>query len=95
MRRGPTEQTTAVLRDVAAERERQDRKWGVQAHDPAMWLAIVAEELGEVAKEIAESSARPLDVAAYRKELVQTAATAVSAIETLDFGAAGRGREGS
>lgn len=35
---------------VLEERENQDRKWGVQNHDPAFWLLILTEELGEVAK---------------------------------------------
>jgi len=87
-----TGQTFKVLHDVARERQRQDRRWGEQSHPPELWLAILTEEVGEVAKEIAESSVRPLDVAAYREELVQVAGVAISAIEALDYGAAGLGR---
>jgi hypothetical protein len=35
---------------VIAERERQDRKWGVQIHPPAIWLVILGEEVGEACK---------------------------------------------
>lgn len=80
---------TAVLRDVEAERRRQDEKWGSQAHMPGLWLAILGEEFGEVATEVAEGGAHGLDRDAYRAELVQVAAVAVAAIEALDYGAAG------
>lgn len=47
-------------------------------------LAILTEECGEVAKEVADSSVRALDVEAYRTELIQAAAVAVAAVESLD-----------
>jgi NTP pyrophosphatase (non-canonical NTP hydrolase) len=78
------EQDTVPLQDVAAERTRQDAKWGQQDHDIGIWLGILGEEFGEVAKEIAESSARPLDVAHLREELIQTAAVAVAWVEAID-----------
>ena len=87
-----TAQTFNALEAVAKERQRQDSKWGEQSHSPELWLAILVEEVGEVAKEVAESQAKPLDVGAYRTELIQVAAVAISAIESLDYGAAGLGR---
>ena len=69
-----------VLNEVAEERERQDAKWGEQNHDPAIWLAILAEEFGEIGKEVLEPE--PTDN--YRRELVQLAAVAVAAIESFD-----------
>lgn len=40
-----------VIADVGAERMRQQQKWGDQHHDdPIVWLAILAEEVGEVAR---------------------------------------------
>lgn len=36
-----------VLDDILDERARQDRKWGVQNHHPAVWMAILGEEVGE------------------------------------------------
>jgi NTP pyrophosphatase (non-canonical NTP hydrolase) len=77
--------TSAVLNDVAAERLRQDRKWGVQDHSPETWLAILSEEVGEVAKPLADHLTKAKDWAPedYRAELVQVAAVAVAAIESL------------
>jgi len=37
-----------VLRQVTKERMRQDYKWGIQHHEPVTWLAILAEEVGEL-----------------------------------------------
>ncbi|WP_291431908.1 hypothetical protein [Deinococcus sp.] len=85
-----------VLAQVRRERERQDAKWGAQAHDPATWLMILAEEVGEANqaafehlhptfdKRAAIRGRRPLSE--YREELIQVAAVAVAAIESLDRG---------
>lgn len=67
------------LRDVLNERNKQDAKWGEQNHTPMKWLAILTEEVGEVAKAILEGNHGE-----YRKELVQVAAVAVASIESLD-----------
>jgi hypothetical protein len=79
-----------VLREVAAERKRQDELWGEQNHDPLKYLVILNEEVGEANKAICDS----LDFATgfifqkgiteYRKELVQVAAVAVAMIECVD-----------
>jgi NTP pyrophosphatase (non-canonical NTP hydrolase) len=85
--------TASALADVSRERRDQDHRWGVQRHEPPVWLAILTEEVGEAAKEIAEGWAGgKWDSEAYRKELVHVAAVAVAAIEALDHGAAGLGR---
>lgn len=39
---------------VTQERNRQDRKWGEQNHDPFIWNAILGEEIGEAANAILE-----------------------------------------
>ena len=74
-----------VLHEVSMERARQDEKWGEQNHDDFTWLAILTEELGEVAEgalvQVYEGSGTPHDV---RAELIQVAAVAVSWIECLD-----------
>ncbi len=70
-----------VIEAVLEERRRQDDKWGVQHHGPDGWLAILTEELGEVAKAILEGSGLR-----YRDELIQVAAVAVAAVECLDLG---------
>lgn len=61
---------------VEAERSRQDAKWGIQDHNPMVWLAILTEEVGELAKAILEYKAEPTapQMAAEAKELVQVAA---------------------
>lgn len=88
-----TSNTFRVLEEVAKERERQDYRWGVQSHGPQTWLAILVEEVGEVAKTIAEGwGGGDWDTNEYRKELIQTAAVALAAVEALDNGAAGVGR---
>lgn len=84
-----------VLHEVEAEREAQDRKWGVQNHWPGRYFNILAEEFGEVAKEVVEYEAAPTDrdkqfrLARMRTELIQTAAVAVAMVECLDRGTFG------
>lgn len=39
---------------VRDESRRQIAKWGAQRHSPAEWLTILAEEFGELAKEVCE-----------------------------------------
>lgn len=77
------EAEAVVYSDIKAERVRQDEKWGEQNHEPAIWLAILGEEFGEVASAViamncGKDKQRPAD---YRTELVQTAAVCVNAIE--------------
>ena len=44
-----------LLERVAEERYIQEVKWGVQHHSKEHWLAILTEEVGEVAKDILEN----------------------------------------
>lgn len=72
-----------VLEEVAEERARQDREWGIQYHELAVWALILTEEVGEVCKAILEArSGRALDD--VRMELVQVAAVAASMVEAID-----------
>lgn len=84
--------TWKVLREIETERDRQDRKWGEQNHNPGEWLGILIEEIGEVAKAINEAHfsgyARSGKWADYRKEMLEVAAVAVAAVEALDRGKA-------
>lgn len=73
--------TEDVLKDVAAERERQDQMWGEQNKRRSDWLSILGEEYGESC----EANNDGL-VTQYRKELIQAAAVAVAAVESLDRG---------
>lgn len=75
-----------ILDSVKRERERQTRLWGEQNHGVMVWLGILAEEFGEVAKEANEVHFRDRHPADYRIELIQTAAVCVAAIESLDRG---------
>jgi NTP pyrophosphatase (non-canonical NTP hydrolase) len=72
---------TPEIEAVIAERKKQDEKWGVQNHGPDGWLAILIEEVGEVAKAILEGSALK-----YCDELTQVAAVAVAALECANRG---------
>lgn len=73
-----------IYKLVDAERERQDKMWGRQDHNPAIWLAILVEEVGEVAAAIigmtweAEKQ-RPANI---EKELIQVVAVVVATIES-------------
>jgi len=73
--------TRDVLQKVADERIRQDTRWGVQNHGPFAWLAILVEEVGEAAKAALEGSSFK-----YQDELVEVAAVAVAAIESVNRG---------
>lgn len=75
--------TAAVLYAVAAERERQDAKWGRAA---GLWkdsdgvkVAVLGEEFGEVCRALLENEG----AARLRAELIQVAAVAVAWSETL------------
>ena len=78
--------------DVMVERQRQREEYGDPILSPAARLAILVEEVGEVARVISEPWDRrargepvtlEFDRAAYRRELVQVAAVAVAALEAV------------
>lgn len=78
-----------VLHEVHLERIRQDQKWGQQDHTPAHYFAILAEEHGEVAKEVVEytfgrANTLRARLARIREELIQEAAVAVAMVEAID-----------
>lgn len=74
--------TATVIQDILNERVRQELKWGIQKHEAPMWLTILVEEVGEVAKAIFEENPQ-----GYREELIQVAAVAEAAVESYDAGA--------
>lgn len=80
-----TTMSLQIVNDVLRERIRQDDKWGIQDHEDGIWLAILGEEFGEVAKEVFEEDhllrSRRSEL---REELVQVAAVAIAWIEALD-----------
>jgi hypothetical protein len=81
-----------VFKDVKKERKRQDEKWGQQDHDPCGWISIITEELGEAAEganrvvlePVYHKDSGPTWLPKLRKELIEVAACAVAAIESLD-----------
>lgn len=82
-----------VLGEVEQERLKQDQKWGVQNHSPSDWLTILGEEFGEACKAALEAKFQKdypaqytgeVGLHLYRKELIQVAAVAIAAIESLD-----------
>jgi len=87
------EQHNALLQ-IVLERNRQDAKWGIRLDQPDMiWLGILAEEFGEVAKETVDMHFAPQeaeggipifwDTKHLEKELIQTAAVCVAWYESL------------
>ena len=79
-----------IFNEINKERIRQETKWGEQNHSPIEWIAILTEEVGEVAKEAVDfhfNDNEEIDyylLHKYREELIQVAAVAVSMIESLD-----------
>lgn len=70
----------AILADVEAERRRQIGKWGVQTHTKDRWLAILVEEVGELAKAVLEGTDNA------EEEAIQVAAVAAAIAESYSFG---------
>lgn len=76
-----------VFLDISVERDRQDKKWGVdRSHPNEWWLLIMLEEIGEVGKAILENifdypDASPDDV---RREIIETIAVGVAWLEDID-----------
>ncbi len=73
-----------IIHEIVEERQRQKIKWGKQDHHPLEWLAILGEEVGEVNRAVLSFHfGGTADTQNYRKELVQVAAVAIAAIESL------------
>lgn len=62
-----------VMDLVRKERERQDKKWGMQHHEAPVWKLILDEEFGEVAKSYLEN-----DHQNYLVEMIQSIAVMVA-----------------
>lgn len=75
----------AVADDVLDERARQNIKWGKQNHPYTVWLAILMEEVGEVAQAMQEGSAhhKESDASDLYSELIQVAAVATAIAEQV------------
>ena len=75
---------TPFLKAVDKEQESQFAKWGEQNHIQALWLLILAEEFGEVSKEVNELHFRKASIPNLKAELIQVAAVAASMYESLE-----------
>lgn len=69
---------------IAKEQKRQTKLYGNQNHIQMIWLGILAEEFGEVAKEVYELHFNIGDKKHLKEELVQVAAVAKSMYESLE-----------
>jgi NTP pyrophosphatase (non-canonical NTP hydrolase) len=73
-----------VMGQIKQERERQNEKWGDQDHTDEMWLAILLEEVGEVAKELVQTREKgSSDAYLIKKELIHAVAVGVQWLEKL------------
>lgn len=84
----PQEERIAILDAtmlVIKERSSQYAKWGRQRHDLGTWLAILVEEVGEVAEAMQKGlvSEKDTDASNLLKELIQVAAVAVAIAEQV------------
>lgn len=69
-----------VLIDIGEERSRQDVIWGRQnGHPVELWMAILMEEVGELARSVLEK-----DKPNYYVEAIQVAAVAAAIAEHKD-----------
>lgn len=87
----------SVLDEIAKEQAKQVKKWGVQNHNLPFYFAILAEEVGEVAKGVVEHTANYECIEDFylhdiRYELIQTAAVAASIVERIDRHFSGEAR---
>ncbi len=79
-----------IFGHIAAERLRQNEKWGEQNWKPSEWLSILGEEYGEVCRAVYEMELNPPEKRDpkwwlnYREELVHVAAVAVQMLECFD-----------
>lgn len=75
---------------VEEERRRQFAARGNQDHNPLKWLAVLAEEFGEVAHALEDGHEGKVEHAEYSRqleyELIQVAAVAVAWVEAIRRG---------
>ena len=74
------ELVSEILRWVVQERLRQRLLFGTQHHSPQVWCSILAEELGEAAR---EANRQPVTPREYQDHMLHIATVAVAALEDL------------
>lgn len=65
------------IEKVLAEDLKQFNKWGVQQHDPYRWLAILVEEVGELAQAILKNEFENDITEKIENEAIQVATLAL------------------
>lgn len=75
-----------IVQDIISEIERQDNKWGMDRDNhPLVWLSILQEEVGELAKEINDADFQIENLSEnYRTELIQIISVGMQAIKNFD-----------
>jgi NTP pyrophosphatase (non-canonical NTP hydrolase) len=76
----------SVYREIRAERARQDANWGDQTHSLFVYMTVLAEECGEVARAVHDLRFAGGTRESVREELIQVAAVAVQIVERMDGG---------
>ncbi len=71
----------SIYEDIARERAEQDSKWGPQAHKEIAWAMILAEEIGEYAREL------DLNAEDMTEEEIGIAAGVISLLKQAEDGA--------
>ena len=59
------------------EDQRQVKKWGVQRHDPFIWMTILTEEVGELAQAILKAKFEKGAIERIATEAIQVATLAL------------------
>lgn len=73
-----------ILKKIVDEKTNQLIKWGIQTHSAFEWLTYTTEELGELAKAIAEFEYRDGMKQEIVKEAIQVATLALTIAEMFD-----------
>ena len=81
----PARNFRRISDEAIAEQIEQLRKWGYrQNQDDGIWLAVLVEEVGEVANAICDGGGTLEGVLNMRAELIQVAAVAMSWVDVID-----------
>jgi len=75
-----------IVNVLELENNRQLAKWGIQTHSAFEWLTYTAEELGELAKAIAEHEYRDGEKEEVVLEAIQVATLALKIAEMYSAG---------
>ena len=73
-----------IFDEINAERQRQINVWGEQNHNNYKYLAILVEEVGELAQSILHDEFGGHASGTAKNELIQVAAVAVQWLERME-----------